>query len=49
MNLNLKQDRSLVSYIIVSVIAILWNLMTIGHSLPWCDEVMLLDTNATMH
>ena len=49
MNLNLKQDRSLMAYIIVSVIAILWNLMTIGHSLPWCDEVMLLDTNATMH
>lgn len=45
----LKQNRIIFVYLVVSIIAIVWNILTIGYTKPWCDEVMLLDTNATMH
>lgn len=45
----LNRNRTILAYLIVSVLAIVWNIITIGYTKPWCDEVMLLDTNATMH
>ena len=36
-------------YGLISILALVWNIVTMGHSIPWCDEVMLADTPANMH
>lgn len=41
--------KAYVPYIIISLLAIVWNLLTMHNSLPWCDEVMLVDTPANMY
>ena len=33
-------------YVLVSLIAIVWNIFTLHNFLPWCDEVMLTDAPA---
>lgn len=33
-------------YLCVSIIAIIWNILTMHNALPWCDEVMLIDPAA---
>lgn len=45
----LEQHKDYAVYGLVSLLAIAWNIMTMGHSIPWCDEVMLADTPANMH
>ena len=36
-------------YLLVSILVVIWNVVTMEYSIPWCDEVMLADTPATMH
>lgn len=49
MMLFLKKNKVYALYGFISLIAIVWNVLTMEHSIPWCDEVMLADTPATMH
>lgn len=35
-------------YIFISLVAIIWNVLTMHNQLPWMDEVMLADTPANM-
>ena len=49
MILFLKKNKVYALYGFISLIAIVWNVLTMEHSIPWCDEVMLADTPATMH
>ena len=30
-------------YVLISILAIIWNVLTLHNFLPWCDEVMLTD------
>ncbi len=44
-----NKHRVLGVYLVISLVAIVWNLITMRYSLPWCDEVMLTDTCANKH
>lgn len=38
-----------IPYMVISLVAIVWNILTMHNFLPWCDEVMLVDTPANMY
>lgn len=45
----LYKHKDYVVYLLVSILVVIWNVVTMEYSIPWCDEVMLADTPATMH
>lgn len=45
----LYKHKGCLVYGLISILALVWNIVTMGHSIPWCDEVMLADTPANMH
>lgn len=45
----ISNHKTYIPYIIVSFFAVIWNLLTMHNALPWCDEVMLVDTPANMY
>lgn len=47
--LRFFKDRSNQVYLVISFFALLWAIATMEYSKPWCDEVMLQDTNANMY
>ncbi len=47
--LRFFKDRNNQVYLVISFFALLWAIATMEYSKPWCDEVMLQDTNANMY
>lgn len=47
--LSFFKDRSNQVYLVISFFALIWAIVTMEYSKPWCDEVMLQDTNANMY
>lgn len=45
----LYKHKDYSNYLLVSILVVIWNVVTMEYSIPWCDEVMLADTPATMH
>ena len=43
------RNKDNIVYLLVSLVAVIWNVMTMEYFKPWCDETMLADTPATMH
>lgn len=46
MKFSFIKDKSLLVYVIISLLVLVWTILTMGYNKPWCDEVMLQDTHA---